>query len=166
MKNNKKKQNAQVTTQVFMFILAVIILGVIILYGYQAITKFLATSSDVAMADFQNQFISAVESIKRDYGSVSKLELALPKKITQICIVDSDTTKNIGDFATTHERMYSSWVKSGENIFLTPTQAQPIKINDITVQENNGYFCQTNSLGKITIRLEGQGDKAIVSRWQ
>lgn len=162
---NKKRLNAQVTTQVFMFILAVIVLGVIILYGYEAITKFLSTSVDVAIADFQNQFMSSVESIKRDYGSVSKLELTLPKKFTQICVVDSDTTKNIGDFSTTHERMYSSWVKSGENIFLIPTQAQPIKINDIIVQENNGYFCQLNSLGKITLRLEGQGDKALVSPW-
>lgn len=159
----QEKNKAQITSQVFMFILAAIVFGLIILYGYQAITKFMKTSSEIALADFQNEFIRETELIKRDYGSVSKIELTLPRKYTGICIADSDSTKiDVSDFEIKQPRMYSAWRKGAENVFITPP-AQPIKIKDISI--DGGYFCIENNFGKIALRIEGQGDKAIVSKW-
>lgn len=163
MQTIKNKKNAQILGQVVMFLLAGIVFVLVLIYGYKAITQFLEKSEDVGLATFQNDLLTAVESIKRDYGTVIKTELSLPPKYGLLCIADSDSTKPSTDFEQMHKRMYAAWQTGSENIFLTPPSTQPIKkIEDITV--DGGYFCIKNT-GKVVLRLEGMGDKAKVSQW-
>ena len=158
-------KNAQIIGQVAMFILAGIIFVLIITYGYKAITQFLGKSEEVSLATFQNDLLTATETIKRDYGSVSKLELTLPAKYTMFCIADSDTNAPNAEFKTKYPRLYDSWKTGSQNIFLIPppTATMRKQIEDITIP--NSYFCIKNT-GKINLRLEGMGDKTQLTLWQ
>ena len=154
---NNKNKKAQIIGQVMMFALAAIIFGLIITYGYKAVTNLMEKGSEISMATFKTDFENGVDAIKRDYGSVQKLELTLPTKFNEICIADPN---NPGTLANDRPLLYNKWRTSSENIFFTPPAQQPFKINDITIP--NGYFC-IKKTGKILLRLEGQGDKAQVT---
>ena len=152
--------HAQLIGQVVMFVLAAIIFGMILLYGYQAIHSFLEKGRAVALATFYTDLAQGVDLIKRDVASVSRLELSLPAQYTEVCIADPIDEK--GMLQAENLRMYNAWISGSENIFLIPPSPQPFKIEDIIVP--HGAFCIPNT-GKIILRLEGTGDKTQVTPW-
>jgi hypothetical protein len=158
-----KKAKAQLIGQIFVFVLAALIFILILMYGYRAISNFLQRSEQVALIDFKTDFESAVEVIKRDYGSVKKVELMLPKRYTEVCIIDPDKTKQPGDLEQARPLIYTAWQAGSADVFLVPMQEAPIYLEDITV--DNGYVCVSASYGKITLKLEGLGKKAKISEW-
>jgi hypothetical protein len=69
------------------------------------------------------------------------------------------------EFEAIHPRMYESWVSSSQNVFLTPMEESPIDIGEIYVGPD-GYLCLPIGGGRITLRLEGLGNRAGISQWQ
>jgi len=163
--NKSGSKNAQIIGQVVMFILAGIIFVLILTYGYKAITQFLGKSEEVSVATFQNDLITAAETLKRDYGSVSKLELSLPAKYTTFCLANSDSNTPSTDFQAKYPRLYDSWKTGSQNIFLVPppTVTMRKQIEDVTIPE--GFFCIKNT-GKMVLRIEGLGDKTQITPWR
>lgn len=158
-----KKAKAQMIGQIFIFVLAALIFLLILIYGYRAISNFLERSEQVALIDFKTDLESSVEIIKRDYGSVKKVELMLPKRYSEVCIVDPDKANKPGSLEQDRPLMYASWLAGSENVFLVPKQETPIYLEDIVV--DTGYDCITASYGKVTLKLEGLGKKAKISEW-
>ncbi|MEM4263652.1 MAG: hypothetical protein QW666_02030 [Candidatus Woesearchaeota archaeon] len=156
-------RKAQMIGQIFIFVLAALIFILILTYGYRAISNFLQRSEQVALIDFKTDLESAVETIKRDYGSVKKIELLVPKRYTEVCFVDPDKSKRPGDLEQERPLMYATWLAGSENVFLVPKQEAPIYLEDIAVE--GGYTCISASHGKISLRLEGTGRKAKISEW-
>lgn len=159
-----KARKAQIMGQVFVMILAAAIFILILSYGYKAIAGFGKQSEMVAFIEFQTQIEGAVKSIRQDYGSVKKLELILPSKYTEICLVELEKDPH-PDFEQIHPRMYDSWVSGTQNVFLTPMEDSPITTANIYVGLD-GYLCLPIVGGKIELRLEGLGDMAGITQWQ
>lgn len=158
------KRKSQIMGQVFIFILAAAIFILILTYGYRAISGFGKRSEQVALVEFQTELEGAVKSIGLDYGSVKKVDLTLPAKYTEICFVDLDKEPS-PEFESMHPRMYESWLGGTQNVFLTPMEDTPINAGDIYVGEK-GFLCLPIAGGKITLRLEGLGDRAGITQWQ
>ena len=168
----KMNKRAQVIGQIFIFIIAGIVFILILLYGYRSIMSFLERGEDVQMIDLTNEIESAITVIKRDYGSVQKVILKVPTKTTEICFV----TTNSGDaragweetFKAEQPMFYTSWVSENENIFLVP-KLPTTKVNfitDIVVDpEGKGYACIPVVAGKVALRIEGTGNRALISEW-
>lgn len=156
-------RKSQMIGQIFIFVLAALIFLLILIYGYRAISSFLARSEQVSLIDFKTDLESAVDVIKRDYGSVKKVELRLPTRYTEVCFVDPDKTKKPGDLEDARPLMYAAWLAGSENVFLVPKQEAPIYLEGIAV--DGGYNCIDVAYGKITIKLQGLGKQAKISEW-
>jgi len=154
-------KRAQMIGQIFVFVVAALIFILILTYGYRAISNFLARSEQVALIDFKADLESSVEVIKRDYGSVRKVELRLPKRYTELCIVDVNKCEAL---AKSRPLMYSLCLAGSENVFLVPKQETPIFLPDISVPEP-GYVCVPVASGNVVLRLEGLGKSTLVSEW-
>lgn len=154
-------KRAQMIGQIFVFVVAAIVFILILMYGYRAISNFLERSEQVALIDFKSDLESAVEVIKRDYGSVRKVELRLPKRYTELCIVDVDRCE-----ALEQQRplMYSLCIAGSENVFLVPKQETPIFLEGISVPDP-GFVCVPVVNGNVALRLEGLGKSALISEW-
>ena len=163
-----KNTKAQMISQVFIFILAGLIFVLIITYGYKAIQHFLARSEQAALLDFKSDLESAVESVKRDYGSVRKVELRLPTKFYTLCILDPEQcTTPTFMHPETRQSFTFNWMKDAcetgsANAFIAPRELD-ISIPDVEV--TGGAVCIPNIDGKVTLRMEGLGKKAKVSEW-
>jgi len=155
-------RKAQMIGQIFVFVIAAIIFILILTYGYRAISNFLSRSEQVALIDFKSDLESSIEVIKRDFGSVRKLELRLPNRYTELCIVD---VKNCEALQQDKPLLYSSCIAGSENVFLSPKQETPIFLSDISIKDPKGYVCVPVAQGTATLRLEGLGKSTQVSRW-
>ncbi len=160
---------AQVIGQIFMFIIAGLVFVLILAYGYKAIMNFMERGEEVQMIDFKNELSSAITMIKRDYGSVQRVDLRVPSKTKEVCFV----TSSPADVATPgwedelkNDRplIYSAWATGSENVFLMPKQPAPLFIAGLVV-EPAGYLCLPVVKGKVSVRVEGTGNRAKISRW-
>jgi hypothetical protein len=160
-------KKAQMIGQVFIFVLAGLVFILILAYGYKAITGFLERGEEVQLLDFRNELESTVNIIKRDYGSVQRVDLRLPAKTTQVFFV----TASPGDvsfdweagFRDRYPLLYNAWDAGNENVFLIPRQQTPLLVPDLFV--DTGYVCIPAVNGRVSVRMEGTGSKAKLKAW-
>ena len=164
---------AQIIGQVFIFILAGLIFILIITYGYKAIKYFIERQEQIQLVDFRTDLEIAIEGVKRDYGTVRKVDLKLPSKYLGVCFFDylSDTcdpgTPTVNPKLTLPgETISVKWAEDScklknANVFIIPS-TQDYDLKDIEVAA--GYVCIPNT-GTITLKLEGTGRTAKVSEW-
>ncbi|MEM4242837.1 MAG: hypothetical protein QXM31_02960 [Candidatus Woesearchaeota archaeon] len=164
-------RRAQVIGQVFIFILAALIFVLILGYGYRAVSTFLARGEEVQAADFRNELESAINTIKRDYGSVRRVDLKVPGRANEVCLVTYDYRDVITSgwqekFRQEKPLLYSAWETGSYNVFLVPLEQTPIPIRDIIVDPaGKGYLCIASAGARVSLRVEGTGSKAIISEW-
>lgn len=158
------RNNAQMIGQVFIFILAALVFMLVLWYGYSAVTHFLKSSEQVGLADFKSSFVSGVEQIKPDFGSIRKLTLYIPRSYYELCVVSSYPNDDVlsSDFNVKYPVLFELWNTGSENVFLLPKQETPFLVSDIVVP--GGYFC-TKVSGVADLRTEGLGDSVRVSLW-
>ncbi len=153
--------------QVFIFILAGLIFVLILGYGYRAINNFIARGAEVQLLDFRNELESMVNTIKRDYGSVQRVELRVPTQTEEACFV-SNAEDVPGAWETDLQQkyplVYNAWTTGTENVFLIPRQPTPLLVQDIMVDA--GYVCVPAVNGKVSLRVEGTGNRAKINPWQ
>jgi len=166
-------KKAQVAGQVFIFILAAVIAILTLLYGYNAIfgkSGIVTRAEEIAEINFRTEVETQIRTIASDFGRVKKLELSLPGKAEQLCIIDL----NQRDKAVTspicspnnlayQPEVCDAWKTEGyqNNIFLlplSPFRAVPLHLDD-------GFLCVQPVGIKITLRLHGLGDATNVSEW-
>jgi len=159
-------KRAQVIGQVFIFILAGLVFVLIITYGYRAITNFLERGEEVQLLDFRNELESAINTIKRDYGSVQRVDLRVPSRTDETCFASNElTSAQESAFKADKPLLFSAWSTGSENVFLIPRQPTPILIQDMIVDDSNGYICMTAVNDRVSLRVEGTGNKARIKPW-
>lgn len=156
---------AQVIGQVLIFILAGLIFILIISFGYTGIKGFIEKSEAVTLVDFQNELEKNVEQVKRDYGSVRKVDLRLPVKFSGVCFTGAQCPE--GDVRM--EGLRLDWIKEAcaagaGNVFLVPRDMD-LSIDGIEIPYP--YFaCVPSVNGHVVLRMEGTGRTAKVSAWK
>ncbi len=159
----------QMIGQVFIFILAGLIFVLIITYGYRAVQHFLERQEEVVLLDVKTDLEIATEGVKRDFGSVRKLELRVPADYAGLCVFDPVTCaseqpilEHSSGIMRVDWAQESCRVKSA-NVFLVPRELD-VSLPDIEVP-SPGYFCVANQGGVVALRLEGTGRRAKMSPW-
>ena len=163
----KKRSQA---SQIFVYIIAVVLAAMILLYGYRAISGFINRTEQITEVKFKTDIENAIRLISTDYGSVKKLELNVPGKYETVCIVQQDYQNKQGtQLCAQSPIICSAWTTQAQNIFLTDTNMYTlpeIQITTLPLEIQGGYICLKVKAGKITLRIEGKGDKTGVSEWQ
>ena len=165
---NESTKKAQILGQIFIFILAGLVFILIIMYGYKAINYFIERQEQVVLVDFKTDLEIAIEGVKRDYGTVRKVELKLSNDYLGVCFVDPVTCASQTPTLITATQIQAPWAQDScqahsANIVTIP-RSQDIWTPDIQV-DSPGYVCIPNT-GKIEVRMEGTGKKTKISQWQ
>jgi len=186
-----RKSKGAVVGQVFIYIIAVIVFALVLIFGYQAITGFLDKGEKVAYLTFKTDLENAIKNVYSDFGTVAiyngRNVLAVPVDYEEICFVDLDKDpppldpNNPESFCRQNPLICDSWrtAKSNggytagdQNVFLKPIGLSPIKVYRITVDtdmdgeeelSDEGYLCLPVIQGKLFMRVEGMGDHTFVS---
>ncbi|MBW2963690.1 hypothetical protein KY306_02865 [Candidatus Woesearchaeota archaeon] len=187
-----RKSKGVVVGQVFIYIIAVIVFALVLIFGYQAITGFLEKGEKVAYLTFKTDLENAIKNVYSDFGTVAiysgKNVLAVPVDYEEICFVDLDKPVTINitfcnenpiicdswrtAYGSGVTKGTSGWQEGDQNVFLKPIGLSPIKVYKITVDtdedgeeelSDDGYLCLPVIQGKLFMRVEGMGDHTFVS---
>lgn len=147
--------------QVFIYILAIIIVGLILLIGYKAINGMIQKSCDVQKTNFQTDIRVMIDRYN-DYGSTHVKEINTPCGYFQVCFVDSE---KIGEPITTSNTIIKNSVHDNvsQNIFMMKADiTEPIGYDE-KIQVEGGIICINSSSGKFNIKFTGLGKKVRIS---
>lgn len=169
-------------SQVFMYITAMIVFAVVFFFGYRAIGDFMQKGKDVAFITFKTDLENAVRRVGPEFGSVVLYNAKNPLRISggykRACFVDMDFVYNEQDCLKGLDPITcDAWKTAGSysgtdaNVFLDPPAPNPIKVYSFEADTNGngesdnkdkGYVCIDVRAGRLDIRIEGKGNKALI----
>lgn len=156
-------KKSELHSQIFIYILTLVLISFIVIYGYNAIKNFKKRAEQISCLKFKNDLGNAVESVSSDFGSVKRKDLQLCADYTQVCFVES-FDKLIMPSGTDPVIRDSISSKSGKNVFLVSYIAkESYDIGKISVEPD--VLCIKSVNNKISLRLEGKGDHVDLRQW-
>jgi hypothetical protein len=162
-------KNSQIQTQVFVYILSIIVVSLILLYGYNAIKGFKERNEQIAMIELENRLKSEISSVSADYANIARGEFTLPAEYKMICFVDyskfGTNAINCPGLTGDSRTIVNDAVKAGTaNIFLVPDGSKNFKIGSIKVEDER-CTCITKAGMQVLVRMEGLGNGVKISEW-
>jgi hypothetical protein len=158
-----------VVQQSFLFILFIVVVGFIAIFGYQAINSFIGSQCEAQRITFQQDLTSYVDQYN-DYGAVHEEQLTMPCSYNSICLVNTSKT-NSGDanlavpprLDADQQNVVRTSLDTERNIFLIGDFAEPIGYSEkLTV--NDEVTCFEPSNGRLNLRFRGQGSTTLVEQ--
>jgi len=166
-------KSAQTTTDIFVYAFAVIVVGLILVFGAKKIIEIRNTGSEVEIMQFEKQLETLISSA-RGSGNEFIENLNLPAGFSEICFIDLDKSPS-APIQLTHPIIYDSWdAETQSNVFLVQNNKLKsfyidngvIKVSDNSVinceKDNSAYICCKASDGKVKLKLSGKGRSVIV----
>ncbi len=164
-KNHRFFQTKAQANEIFTWIIALVLLTFLILFGYKSINSLREKGEQAQYLEFRNKIENIVGSTM-DYGSGRKISQSLPGDYEGICFIGKNP---IASQIT--DPIIKGHVEQGlrENVFLTKTMAEPpaIYIGEIDVNDNDGkadgVLCLKARAGKVSLQIDGFGTYARIS---
>lgn len=156
-------KNSQIYSQVFIYILTIMLVSFILVYGYNTVNNFKKRADQVSCLKFKNDLSNAVEGALSDFGSVRKKDIYLCADSTEACFVETFEKPNLppGIDPIIRDSIISS---TGKNAFLVgSTVKESFYIGKISVEPD--VFCIKSVNNKISLKLEGKGNYVLLSLW-
>ena len=162
-------KQAQIYGQIFIYILTLVLVSFILVYGYNAVQNFKKRAEQVSCLTFRNDLQNAVETMSSEFGSVKRKELQLCNGYHSVCFVESKgTSVNLNDIDDPIIKDSIS-SNSGKNVFLVDKIAKESfnagKISVKVPPNNKDILCIDAKNNQISLRLEGQGNYVLLSEW-
>jgi hypothetical protein len=165
--NKKPKgKKGQMAGQILIYVLAIIVFSLTLVYGYKAIKGFADTGEEILYLQLENDIKTEVEKVQGDtMGTLKKKILQIPGNYKQVCFVESYTSPDNNDVNTGYAIIDNAFSEEihDKNMFLVPPGNVGFDIGVITVE---GYSECINIVGgKVTLRVESMGDHVKISGW-
>ena len=160
---------AQVQNQIFIYVISLVVISLIMLYGYNALNKMRDQSEKVSYIQLKTDLENEIKKMGYEYGSVEKKVFDVPSDIKKVCFAE-DLAGGVTQ-AMVGDAMIWDSISSGveKNVFLKKgnTAEESFYIGNIEVEAQNSdpFLCFDAASSRIIVRLEGLGKKVKVSEW-
>ena len=156
-------KKSQIYSQIFIYILTIILISFILVYGYNAVQNFKKRAEQVSCLKFKNDLSNAIESILSDFGSIKRKDLQLCAGYSKVCFVETFESPNL---PSNIDPIIKDSILSntGRNVFLVENIAkESFYSGKISVEPD--VLCIKAANNKISLRLEGKGNHVLISQW-
>lgn len=168
-------RKSQLYGQIFIYIMTILLISFILIYGYNAITNFKGRTEQIASLKLQEDLKNSVRSITPDFGSAVKKEIDIGGA-SEICFVESYRTfpRNfaVNNFGVAADPIIADSIQSqsDKNVFLIgKSSLNSFYVGKISVDPSTSVtfnvLCMKSLNGKVALKLEGRGDHALISGW-
>ena len=178
--------------QVFIFVISLVVLTMILIYGFKVIVNMVGTNSKVEYLNFKTNIQDYIKSYSSDYGSIGYKKLIAPSGVKTICFTDYDWPRenptadkfNLRDCNLVYPNnkiinpnpiVGSSFEdpRAKLNLFLFDTRNNFLKnyyIGNVSLSTEIGgecnYLCINTSRNSFYIKLVGMGDHVKISKYK
>jgi len=150
------------TQQVFIYIMVILVVGGVLIFGYKSINNIMNKSCEVDHASFQAQLKNILED-NTGYGDISPIAISAPCAYEQLCFLDS-IKANITVGQITNELIKQEVQQNtGNNVFVVKgDKVIPLYSLDYLVvpgvdDTHKGFICINSKGNKFYFVLEGIG---------
>lgn len=189
-KHSRKNRKAEVASQIFVYIIALVVVGMVIVFGYKAVKSFASRSDEVALIKFKTEVENTFKQVSSNFNTIKVEDFDIPSGYDEICIVNLNAHQSISDFTEDEFKNYNpilfEGVQEKKNLFLVNgIYLEPFYVGkvalDIDMQtsgndpaacngdgkensQDTGYLmCIKSKNTKVKMKLKGKGDKVFVS---
>ena len=163
---------AQIGSQVVIFILALLIGSLVLLFGYRALRGILGGAEDAAMIQFERDLEKTVRDLS--YGSTRRKTLTVPGNHLSICFADLAYLRSLTPppspsseagklYLLEKYRVVNDSVFSGSadsNVFLMPDGSESFPVGSLEIE--GGLLCLDLSDGRTEVGFRGKGNRTEV----
>jgi hypothetical protein len=163
VKMRKKAQNAG---QILVYVLTVVIMGAILLFGYRSIMDFKSRTDKISMVDFQKKLESSINTITPDFGTMRRKTFLLSTEFKEVCFVTNYGTPvfDADEFAGYPIIEDSVESQTGNNIFLITVDGEISESFGLGEIRTPGDFnCVPIVDARLSVSIEGKGDHVVIS---
>jgi len=163
----KKRKKGQATSQMFIYILGIIIIGLLLFFGVTWIGDLISTADTITSAQFKVQLENSFEAIQTEYGDARNFDFSVPNGVETVCFVDSFTKPqpaiSYGLCDSTHDDynalICNSWADNISSAIFYPPLESELDIGPVEI-DDPWYHCYNIKRNRqIKFRLIGLGDK-------
>ncbi|MBI5398943.1 hypothetical protein HZB03_05760 [Candidatus Woesearchaeota archaeon] len=166
----RKSRKAQIVGQVFIYAISIIMITLILAYGYKAIKDFSKRGEEVALITLKSSVQNAFRGILSDYGTIKRPDLDIPGNYKKVCFIESGSS-GVGTplcmaGTTDYEPLVCSAWGGRDNAFLIPDGSDAFNVGEITIEGGVPYACFDVVNNKINLQLKSLGDKVEISTYE
>lgn len=157
------QKKGEIPSTVFIYAITAVIVGFILIFGYQSITKLGTTVSKTDTAKFKTELRNTMIS-DTSYGKNEVLNIGIPAGYVELCFVAADSLA--GNDLLTRYPQAQDVAESADNAFLADEKGNldPFKLNPFEIGgSDTAALCIRESNGNLRFRLEGKGRTVKVS---
>lgn len=178
-------KKAQVSSQLFMYILAIVIIGLLLVFGVKYIGMLVEKVDTINVVQFKTDLETNIEKIRPNYGTWRILEFDVPAEVSEVCFFEygilparpQDTPicrqSDVDEYdyiICNAWKDYESANPDGENpnVFVKPSSVidTDIIIGRLEIDASNHYLCVQAVGGMIKLKATGLGDGTKIEEWQ
>ena len=165
-KKNKKGE----ASQVFVYIITIVIIGVIFIFGYNSIQELNKNSEKVSQVRLKTDIENAISSITPEYGSFKQASIKLPGSYSEVCFLKNFISGSYPENDFTGYPLIFDAKDTGKNVFLLDGKKRIVDsytIGSIDFEEKAGKTpslnCFKGESGTVDIKFTGKGDHVLIS---
>jgi hypothetical protein len=163
----RKKAQAN---HIFMYIVAVLVLGLIVLVGYMAVSKIVPQMCETSKVTFEKNLHQMIKE-NRDFGTVKNDRFSLPCSYQGVCFIDAQKTDLIVPAdSPSYEQELKDYVGVGAavNVFYVNEKGQLEELaiyqqEKAPVELADDYICFTPETGILDVTFRGKGKTVSIS---
>ena len=157
-------KRGQLSGNVFIYIFVIIVIGLILILGYNYISK---TKENIVKTDLiilKNKLTSDIGAMSSDFGSSKKVSYSIPQQ-SELCLIDLNNKNEIlNNVEINSYPLIKDSIGSNvkRNAFVVSDSIfETYYIGNIEI--NDPYFkCLKPVAGKVSFVIEGKGNKALI----
>jgi hypothetical protein len=146
------KKRGQLHSQVFIYIIAVIVCVLIVLFGYNAIQKVYTKGEQAVEIKFETSLKESIESLS--YGSVDIKTFEIPLKYSELCFTDVNNKDELPQIFLDLYPLIGEAVEEKDNVFLTGKEFNSFKVEQLELPYK--VYCVPIINGKVNLRIESK----------
>ncbi len=163
---------AQIQSQIFVYVIAIVVVSMILMFGYNAVKDFGQRAEEVALIQFEKDMTATFHTISSSYGKIEIKKVEVPGGFDTVCFVEAPIAQNYQNlvFNGTSYPIILDSVKSNteKNLFLVGgLNIESFDIGNILIQqvpgEFPGFICFKSKQGRVEFKLFGKGDHVLVT---
>lgn len=170
-----RKKQAQISSEIFVYVLAIIVIGLIVIFGYKRVTDISKSGNEIENLQFKKELESMIKN-GMPAGNVFLEEYKLPPGFSKICFIDitKSAPSQQPDISVLPSMIYDSWnAKVEKNVFLVHQNKiesfyidkERLEIGTVSGEckgDDVSYQCCETKNGKVELKLSGAGKKTII----
>ena len=171
------------TSQLFQNLMTLIVIGAILIIGFNLIGNVMNRSSQIEYVKFRSALTNSIDSVASDFNSKQKIVLSVPKEITEVCFIDVGADiSSIGPNPTEHGTINAYWsddyymtqgdLANGDealvrNVFLMGKEViSSFHLKNLAIDDVREHHCIDVKRSKIEFWALGKGRNVEIEKVQ